>query len=70
VTPDPKWLDVFRDSDIQLAVTVACGLFLAVAHFAKLPLPDWVSPLVLFVGILSGCLVAVAALSAWLKARG
>jgi hypothetical protein len=70
MTPHPKWLEVFRDPDIQLAITVACWVFLGVERFANLPLPSWVSPLVLFVGILSGCLVAVAILSAWLKARG
>jgi hypothetical protein len=69
VTPDPKWLEVFRDSDAQLAITTACWLFLLVTHFVRIPVPTWVVPLVLFLGLLSGCSVAVAMLGAWLKIR-
>lgn len=70
MTPDPKWLDIFKDSDSQLAIAAACGLFLLLDHWEIFLLPDWVIPLVWFCFLLFGCLTAVALLPAWLRTRG
>jgi hypothetical protein len=57
MTPDPKWLDVLKDSDDRLAVAIACGLFLLVGHWGWLPsLADWVNPLAWFGLLLFGCM--------------
>ncbi len=49
MTPDPKWLEILKDSDDRLAVAIACGLFLLADHFGCLPpLADWVTPLAWF----------------------
>jgi hypothetical protein len=64
MTPDPKWLEILKDSDDRLAVAVACGLFLLAAHLRWLPpLADWVLPAVWFGFLLFGCLWGVKLLN-------
>ena len=80
MTPDPKWLDVLKDSDDRLAVAIACGLFLLVGHWGWLPpVADWVNLLAWFGLLLFGSMwglkllpvffVAVELLVLWIRKR-
>lgn len=68
LTPDPKWLEILKDSGDRLAVAIACGLFLRVAYWGWLPpLADWVVPLAWFGLLLFGSLWAIKFLSGLLS---
>jgi hypothetical protein len=69
MVPDSRWVDIFKDPDYQLCITIACGLFLVLNHWANFHLPEWVVPLALFAFLLFGCLTVISVLSAWLRAR-
>ncbi len=81
MTPDPKWLEILKDSDDRLAFAIACGLFLLAGHWGWLPpLAGWVTPLAWFGFFLFGCLWGVKLLPLlylapelfvlWLRRRG
>jgi hypothetical protein len=71
-----RWLDFLKreHSDIQLALFLAFGGFLLLHHFGFFTPLDtaypWVIPLAVFLFMLFGFLVAVAALGAFLSGRG
>ena len=69
MTPDPKWLEILKDSDDRLAAAVACGVFLLVNHWGWLPpLANWVTPVVWFGFLLFGCLWGVKLLNVFFSA--
>lgn len=69
MNPDPKWLEILKDSDDRLAVAAACGLFLLVEHLGWLPpLAVWVIPLAWFGLLLFGCLWGVKLLNLFFSA--
>jgi len=55
-----QWLKIIEDRDAQLAVTVACALFLAANHWGWMPPPaPWMLLLAWAGMFLFGCLIAV-----------
>lgn len=57
MTPDEKWLGIVKDSDVQLCMTAACGLFLFGSRAQWFPLPpDWVLQIAWFGLFLFGAL--------------
>ena len=66
MTPDPRWLGVFKiGSNAWLGIAMACGLFLLFRHWGLFPpVPDW-AILVAWSGLLLfGCLFLVELLPA------
>jgi hypothetical protein len=55
MNPDPKWLEILKDSDGWLALVIACGVFLFLDHLGWFPgLAGWVRPLAWFVILFFG----------------
>lgn len=67
--PDPRWLEILKAGGWQLLATcVACVTFLLLDHWGTIPpLENWIVLLLLFAGLLTGLLTAVAIISSILK---
>jgi len=69
MTPDPKWLEILKDADIQLGGAAACGLFLLAARWGWFPLPaDWMVQLAWIGLLIFGCLFGVQLLKVFFAA--
>ena len=66
---DSRWLQIFKDADIQLAIFLCCLVLWVVGHFGGLATLEWLLPWVKVGLVVSGCFLFVSCIAAFLRAR-